>query len=97
MGDYAAMMMILTASISTLGYGVVVVFWAVASTITARVGKPSRQAMHNSFSWTVISWIAMVSLICASMPSGFAALCFLLTFPVAVFASIGGACYRPHG
>ena len=78
---------------AALGYGVVAIFWTVISAITPRVGKPNKQRLSTSLVWAGISCFVMLALVVVFLPSHTAVWILLLTFPAAILASIGGACY----
>mgnify|MGYP001217054398 CR=1 FL=1 len=86
--------LLLTSSFSILGYGIAVISWAVLSALTERVGKPTADRLSSAFLWAALSCVVITFLFFLTAPSPLAVFFMLLASPAAMFAAIGGACYK---
>ncbi len=93
MSDKMMTIALIMALMSGLGFGLVVVCWAILSKFTARIAKPTKDSLSNSLMWTTVSWVIMSTLVVATLPTLLGPLFFLLAVPASILAAIGGACY----
>lgn len=77
----------------SLGYGFFAIAWTIASAISSRIARPTKEGFRYAGLWLIIAWVVVSIPALIIMSKGVHLLGLLILIVIAILASIGGACY----